>query len=70
MSKVADIRRRTAEKMAQPAHGQRPIKGCEIPAHIRQRLDSIRIACELRVAERKALEAEAAQHQETDHDQG
>lgn len=65
MSKVTDIRRRKAEKLARPA-AQRVLKGCEIPAHIRARLDSIRVACEVSVAERKALEQEPATHQEDD----
>lgn len=64
MSKVVDIRRRTAEKMAKPAREQKPLLSCRMPAHIRSRLETIRVECELRVAERKALEAEPANRQE------
>lgn len=65
------IRRQTAEKLAQPAktsqpappaNGQRPIEGCVIPAHLRGRLDSIRARCEASVAQREALKAQ--QHTE------
>jgi hypothetical protein len=63
MSKVADVRRRTAEKLAQPAGLP---KRNPPPDHIRSRLDAIRQQCELRAAERKALEAEPANRQETE----
>ena len=66
MSTYRDIRRATAEKLAKPADGQQRLQGCVIPAHIRARLESIRIACELSVAERKALEREPGQPQEDD----
>jgi len=58
MSKVVDIRRRTAEKMAKPAPGSKPLLGCRMPADVRARLALIRQECELRLAERKALEGE------------
>jgi hypothetical protein len=65
MSTYADVRRRTAEKLsgpAKPANGQRPIKGCVIPTHVRDRLAVIRARC---VAVTEAREAEdAAQREE------
>jgi hypothetical protein len=62
MSTYRDIRQQTAEKLArpaEPANGQHPIRGCVIPAHVRDRLAVIKARCAAVKEAREAAEEKA-----------